>query len=79
MIRINNDECAGEKFFFLFFRSHAKESKMLHPGGGYKISFCNVNDNYVATAGRPGTTLKITHVKNKQSIVSANVEVSISL
>lgn len=52
---------------------------MIHPGGGYKIALSTANDNYVATAGRPGNTLKILHVKNKQAVVSANLEVCLVL
>ncbi|KAL0268134.1 UNVERIFIED_CONTAM: hypothetical protein PYX00_010195 [Menopon gallinae] len=55
--------------------SHPMESKMIHPGGGYKVALSSSNDNYVATAGRPGNTLKIIHVKNKQAVVSANLEI----
>lgn len=52
------------------------DSKMVHPGGGFKVALCSVNENYVATAGRPGNTLKVTHIKNKQSVVATNLEVS---
>lgn len=49
---------------------------MVHPGGGYKMACCPSNENYVATVGRPGSTLKIVNMKSKQILVSSNIEVN---
>lgn len=39
------------------------------------MACCPSNESYVATVGRPSSTLKITNIKCKQTLVTANLEV----